>query len=137
LLGRAERAPFVQVPLEEVIRGAGNMAGHAVDRLRLAPVSLGRARVDDLPVRFLGRCRDFARTHRPADARRAHEVARRVMLLTRRGWPCFGRPLREPAVEYGDRVVAHPAEHPPQPAGIHASVLIVGYNLNSALDAEA
>src|SRR5262245_49114476 len=48
---RAKRAVLVEVGLKEMIGGTRNVAGRFVDRLGLAPEALGRARVDESPVR--------------------------------------------------------------------------------------
>src|SRR5688572_25664487 len=45
-------------------------------------------------------------------------------------------PLRKAAVEHGDRVVAEPAHHPPEAAGKHSVVLIVGDDLDAGPDPE-
>src|SRR5262249_51254382 len=49
---RAERAAFVEIPSEEMIHRAGNVSGLLVDRLALAAIPLGRARVDEAPLRI-------------------------------------------------------------------------------------
>ena len=44
----------------------------------------------------------------------------------------FARPLGEAAVEYGDGIVPQIAQHPPQPAGERARVLVVRDHLHAA-----
>src|ERR1044071_4316776 len=50
IFGRPERSVVADIGLIEMIRGAGNVAGHAIDRLALAAIAFGGARVDQ-PVR--------------------------------------------------------------------------------------
>src|SRR5215212_11279456 len=49
--GRAEQSALVEVPLEEIVGGARNVAGGLVDRFSFAAVALGCARVNELPLR--------------------------------------------------------------------------------------
>src|SRR3989442_14193197 len=58
------------------------------------------------------------------------------MLLAARGLAPLLRPLGETTVEYRDRVVAEPPQHPPQPARVHPVVLVVRHDLHAARDAE-
>ena len=60
----------------------------------------------------------------------------RVLGAARRR-PALGGPFREPAIEHRDRVVAEPAQQPPQPARVHAVVLVVRDDLHAARDAES
>src|SRR6185295_8495466 len=48
-----------------------------------------------------------------------------------------GNPGREAAVQYGDRVVPEPAEHPPEPGRIEPAAGVVSDHLRALADAEA
>src|SRR5207248_9506737 len=114
-----------------MIGGAGNVTRFFVDRLRLAAVPLRSARVEQAPVRRAEQAGDLLRV--------AHEVAarRRPELVLPAGFdpalrrPTFSQPAREAAVEYGDGIVTEPSAQPPQPAGEHAVVLVVGDDLHA------
>ena len=108
-----------QVLLEEVIRGAGNVAADLVERFADAAIPLRRARIDQQ-----------ARSGRRALSATSSTVSRqpgrgaplklpggRRLDAAAHGMP-FALPAREPAVEHRHRVVPHPAQHPPQ-AGRH------------------
>ena len=54
---------------------------------------------------------------------------------------CHGATLRlpglQPAIEHGNRVVAHPLEHPPQPAAVRRAVAVIGDGLHAVGKAHA
>ena len=136
LLGCSKESPFVEIPLEEVVRRAGNVPGRPVDRLGLAPVAFRRTGVEQTPLGPADERGDLIDIHGHVRARRAMELARLASLRTaRRGAP-LGLPFREPAVEHGDRVVPEPAQQPPQPARVHAVLLVVRDRLHAARHAE-
>src|SRR5580765_8647900 len=136
LLGRTEDAVIVEVGLIEMIGGAGNVAGGSVDRLSLAAEALGRARVDESPVRVAQQRADLRRVGRHLHARRANESLSLARLDASRGGPAFRDPLLESTIEDRGRVVPEPAQHPPEAARVYAVVLIVSDDLHAARDAE-
>src|SRR6185295_9066577 len=100
-------------------------------------VAFRRARVDQLRPGCADARRDLVDGHGHVRARRAAELARLAWLRPAPGGAPLSLPLREPAVEHGDRVVPEPAQQPPQPAGIHAVVLVVRDGLYTTRNAEA
>ena len=57
--------------------------------------------------------------------RARHEARRLRAGVVGRDRPALGDPGRKAAVEHGDRVVAHPAQHPPEPRGECARARVV------------
>ena len=47
---RAQRAPFVDIPLKKIARGARNVSGNRIHRFDLAAIALRRPRVEQAPV---------------------------------------------------------------------------------------
>ena len=131
---RAEEPLLVEVPLEEMILRAGDVAADLVDWFAVAAVALGRAGVDQARSGGTEARGDRRDVHGHVRARRPGERARRPAGLAALDRPPFGRPRLEPAVEHRHRVVSQPAQQPPQAAGEHAVFLVVGHDLHAAGD---
>src|SRR5580765_6048174 len=132
----AEQPLVVQVPLKEVVRRARNVAAHLVDRLGIAAIPLGRTGVDETrTARTQVRC-DLLHADRHVPSRRSLERSWRPAGLAGLHGSSFSPPLLEPAVEDRNGVVAEPSQHPPEPAGEHAVLLIVGDHLHTTRNTE-
>ncbi|CAN0626764.1 conserved protein of unknown function [Burkholderia multivorans] len=133
LVAGLEAAFGGQVVLEEMVERAGDVAADAVERFVFAAIAVGRARVDDdacarREIREHGLRVDgyFERRLRAeiADGDARHVGRQRLA----------GRfPGLHAAVEHCDRVVAEPAQQPPQARGIHPALRIVDDDLLTVL----
>jgi len=136
---RQESAGLVEVPLEKVIRGSGNVAWNTVDGFGLAAISLRSSRVHQPPFGVVNQFSHLVDVdggtglHFPTELARRSSGSRRSRL----GWPRLGDPFRKTSIQYRHRVVIHPAKEPPQPAGPRSGVLVVGDHLHAITYAES
>ncbi len=113
-----------------MIRGAGNVTGHAIDRLDLAAEALGRARVHEPPRLVRAQRVDPRGVDHHVGTHRGRERPRAARFDPASSVAPFRRPFRKPAIEHRDRVVSEPAQHPPEPARVSAVVLVVRDDLD-------
>ena len=122
-----ERRVRLQIVAIEAVARSGDVSRHRVDRLLLAAVARGRARIEQHhPLAFLLYvcCVDRA------GAGGAHGILRRRKARHFRGnGALLGEPFRQPAVEHRDGFVPDPAQHPPQPRRHGAVGRVVAHHL--------
>ncbi len=125
-----------EVVLEEAVQRAWNMAADAVERFVLAAIAVRSACIQQHALVRGQVAFDGLRIHGDRERRAGLEVAGRVRghLLRQRlicRFPCL-----QPAIEERHRVVAEPAQQPPQTRRIHAAVRVIRDHLLTLLQAE-
>ncbi len=110
---------------------AGDVPGHRIDRLDIAPETLNRARIKHCRRAISQACRDFGRIDLhivPPARREAKLLPMRRRARCQRMPGCY--PPRQSAVEHRDPIVARPIQHPPQSARRRlAHPRVVGHDL--------
>lgn len=132
-----EAAVGGQVVLEEAIARAGDVAAHTIDRFVFTAVAVGCACIDHdargcVHVGEYG-CRVDRRFERRGCAEIAGGRVRHVGCKRLAG--CFL--CLKAAVEHGNRIMAEPAQQPPQARRIRAALRVVHDDLLALLEAAA
>ena len=115
------------------LHGTRDVAGARVDRLALAAIALGGARVEHQPPRVLPH--HLGLRHHEARTRPRHEHGRLDARLLGRERPALGLPLRDPAVEHRHVVVAVRAQQVPEPGRDRPRRVVVGDHAHARADA--
>ncbi len=137
LLARFEGAVGLQIGLKEAVFRPGNMPTDRINRLDFARISLRRARVQNEVLAAVQVDEHAARRHGAHQCGATSEVARDPSRWRRAlARAASGRPDLPAAVEHGHRVVAEPAQHPPQAHGKAASGSVVSDDLLVLAQAE-
>jgi hypothetical protein len=128
---------MIRVLLIGVVDGARNVTRHRVDRFDLSAKALFRACVHEHVRALIEQLFECRRIDAKAVVEPANEGCRgRTRLDPGAGRTRLARPLGEAAIEHGDAKVSGPPQKPPQTAGEHAGVLIVGDDLCGSVDTE-
>ena len=136
LPGGTHRALVADVAAVRAIACARDVAVDVVERIGLALVALLRPCIDEQHGSIVEMRHHLVHRepHLPPKARREESGQARLSRGTERA--AFARPLREAAVEHGDRIVSEIPQHPPQPARERARILVVRDDLRLVSNAE-
>lgn len=132
---RKKKTVATQVVIERPVDGAGNVAGHAVDRFNVPSVTLSAARVHQAQIMRAVHRRQYVVCLQGYCQRR---TAREPDWLHSDDCVIHGKSVRLPAlpaaIEHRNRLVSQPAQQPPQSRSYRAAARVVRNHLRIRSD---